>query len=162
MGEAGNKVGSVLLVSRDAGAVRQVSDVLQRHALAVETSVDTSAALDRLSRRKFEAVIVDLSIGGQANGFLQQIHVSASNRTAVTFAVSSNSEETASALKQGFSFTLERPLTPESISHTLKVAYGLIVRERRRYFRYPVVVPVVLSGKAASFSPQVITPRYLR
>jgi hypothetical protein len=52
-------------------------------------------------------------------------------------------------LKQGFGFVLQRPLTPESIGHTLKVAYGLIVRERRRYFRYPVAVPVVLSRKAA-------------
>jgi hypothetical protein len=45
---------------------------------------------------------------------------------------------------------LQRPLTSESIGHTLKVAYGSIMRERRRYFRYPVVVPVVLNRKMAA------------
>jgi DNA-binding NarL/FixJ family response regulator len=145
-----HKVGSVLVISRDGAASGQISDVLQGHALSVETTVDISTALDRLSRRKFESVIVDLSIGEQANNFLPRMRASASNRTSVTFAVTSSSDETASALKQGFSFALERPLTPESITHTIKVAYGLIVRERRRYFRYPVAVPVVLNGKRAS------------
>jgi len=145
-----HNVGSVLVISRDSAASGQISDVLQGHALSVETSVDISAALDRLCRRKFESVILDLSMGEQTNDFLQRIRASASNRTSVTFAITRGSDETASALKQGFSFALERPLTPESITHTIKVAYGLIVRERRRYFRYPIAVPVVLNGKSAS------------
>lgn len=44
---------------------------------------------------------------------------------------------------------LEIPLNDESIRHTLKVAYGSIVRERRRYFRHSVDVPVVL-GRAGA------------
>jgi CheY-like chemotaxis protein len=148
--ESNHKVGTVLLISSDAAAIDQITDALRGHALSVEASIHISAALDRLSRRKFEAVVVDLSIGEQANDFLRQLRTSASNKTAVTFAISSNSDETARALKQGFSFALERPLTPESISHTLKVAYGLIVRERRRYFRYPIEVSVVLSPRTTS------------
>lgn len=144
-----HKVGSVLLVSRDSVASNQITEVLRGHALFVETSVDVSAAIDRLARRKFESVVVDLSIGEQAGSFLQRMRASPSNRTSVAFAITSSSGETASALKQGFSFALERPLTPESIAHTVKVAYGLIVRERRRYFRYPVTVPVVLNGKGS-------------
>jgi len=123
--------------------------LVQRECLQFETTVHNLVALDRIGREKFEAVVVDLAIGNPVSGFLQQIRQSASNRTAVVFAITSNSDETTDALKQGFRFVLERPLTPESIGHTLKVAYGLIVRERRRYFRYPVVVPVVLNRKAA-------------
>jgi ActR/RegA family two-component response regulator len=159
MGESGNgKVGTVLLVSRDCAASERITEVLQGQALSVESSVDTSAGLQRLNRRKFEAVVVDLSIGEQANSFLQQIRTSASNRTAVCFAITSSSHQTARALKQGFSFALEKPLTVESISHTLKVAYGLIVRERRRYFRYPIVVPVALSVKVSP-PPEIIYGR---
>jgi hypothetical protein len=55
----------------------------------------------------------------------------ANNRTAVTFAITSSSAETTHALKASSSFVLERPLTLDSIRHTLKAAYGLIVRERR-------------------------------
>lgn len=141
-------VGSVLIVCRDDKASRQISDVLQEHALAPEISVDISAALNRLARHKFEALIVDRSLAGQR--LPEQARASTSNRTAVTFAITSNEEETADALKQGFNFVPEKPLTHDSVTHTLKVAYGMIVRERRRYFRYPVSVPAVLSRKAAA------------
>lgn len=143
-------IGTVLIISRDDLASQQISDVLQEHALSAETSVGMSSALDRLSRRKYEAVAVDLSLGGAAQTCLQQIRSSTSNRTAITFAITGSEDDTADALKQGFNFVLERPLRHESISHTLKVAFGLIVRERRRYFRYPVSVPAVLNRKGAA------------
>lgn len=150
MGQSESRnVASVLIVSRDAIASHQISDILQEHALSVELSADPSIAGHRVSHHKFEAVVVDSALEDQAIVCHRQIRASSLNRTAVTFALTRGSQETAAALRQGFSFVLERPLTPESISHTLKVAYGLIVRERRRYFRYPVAVPAVLSRKGA-------------
>ncbi|MGB0109585.1 MAG: hypothetical protein WBP52_13905, partial [Terriglobales bacterium] len=145
-----NLVGTVLLVSRDAIASRQLTDAMQQLAVSVEVCVDISAAADRLSRRKFEGVVIDLAIGGQGLVCLEHVRASASNRTAVIFTLTSSSQETAHALKAGSSFVLQRPLTSESIGRTLKVAYGSIMRERRRYFRYPVVVPVVLNRKMAA------------
>jgi CheY-like chemotaxis protein len=142
-------IATVLIVSPDAMACRQISDVLQEHALSVEVFGDPSIALHYLSQRKFEAVVVDSTLEDQATAFFRQIRGSALNRTAVAFALTRGSQETTAALRDGFSFVLERPLTTESISHTLKVAYGMIVRERRRYFRYPVSVPAVLSRKNA-------------
>lgn len=103
--------------------------------------------MDRVNYRKFEAVVIDFSLGHPAAAFLEKVRASASNRTAVTFALTSSRDDTTRALKAGSSFTLERPLSPTSISHTLKVAYGLIVRERRRYFRFPIEVPALLSRK---------------
>jgi hypothetical protein len=143
-----HKVGTVLIVSRDEGASQQISEVLKEHALGAESCVDISFALDRLARRKYEALIFDLSLGGPVEGFVEQIRASASNRTAVTFALTRGEDDTAYALKRGFNFALEKPLTVESIRHTLKVAYGLIVRERRRYFRFAVSVPAVLNRKS--------------
>jgi CheY-like chemotaxis protein len=143
-------VGNVLLVSPDRTAVGQISDLLREHALSVDALPSAAAALDRLRHHKFEAVIIDWALEHQALTCLRQVRASAVNRTAVVFALTRGSEETTRALREGFIFVLERPLTQESISHTLKVAYGLIVRERRRYFRYPVVVPAVLSYKNAA------------
>ena len=149
-----NLVGTVLLVSRDEIASRQVTDAMQQLGVSVEVCVDISAAADRLSRHKFEGVVIDLALGDQGlvnQGLvcLEHVRASASNRTAVIFTLTSSSQENAHALKAGSSFVLQRPLTSESIGHTLKVAYGSIMRERRRYFRYPVVVPVVLNRKMA-------------
>jgi hypothetical protein len=143
-------VGAALVVSRDSIASAQISDVFREHALSVEVSYDPSAAMDRLSRHKYEAVVVDSTFASRALVCLKHLRASASNRTAVAFALTSGKEATARALTEGFGFVLERPLTPDAISHTLRVAYGMIVRERRRYYRHPVVVPTVFSRKDAS------------
>jgi hypothetical protein len=138
-----------LVVSPDSGASRQISDALQEYALSVDVGVDISAASEQFSSRKYEAVLLDLSLGDDVLSCLREIRCSASNRLAVTFALTSGKDDTVLAQKRGFGFVLERPLTPESIRDTLRVSYGLMVRERRRYFRCSIVVPVLLNGKAA-------------
>jgi ActR/RegA family two-component response regulator len=134
-------VGRILLVSNDPVTVQQFTEVTQQLALHVEVCLDVPTALRLLSSQKFEAVVVDLLLGEAAQAILVEVRVSHSNRTAVTFTVSGSLAGTADAFKAGSSFVLERPLTHSSITRTLKAAYGLIVRERRRYFRCPVAVP---------------------
>ena len=70
-----NLVGTVLLVSRDEIASRQVADAMQQLAVSVEVCVDISAAADRLSRRKFEGVVIDLALGGQGTVCLEHFDV---------------------------------------------------------------------------------------
>ncbi len=145
--DAARTLGMVLVVSRDDIATTQISSALREHGLSIEVSSSVPLALDRINRRKFEAVVVDSALEEDALTCLQGVRASPSNRTVVAFALSTGKNATAHALQQGFSLVFERPLTPDSINHTLRVAYGLIVRERRRYFRYPIVVPIVLTRK---------------
>jgi hypothetical protein len=62
----------------------------------------------------------------------------------VTFAISGSDAEATAVFRKKSEFVFERPLSAESIRNTLKPAYGLILRERRRYFRYPVAIPVTI------------------
>lgn len=143
-------IGKALIVSEDAATTRQLAEAMQELALQVEVCLKIGDALDRVNHSKLEVGVIDFLLGTQATLFLEQLRASASNRTAITFAITSGSVETASALKAGSSFVLQRPLTFESIRHTLNAAYGLIVRERRRYFRYPISVPAAASRKGES------------
>jgi ActR/RegA family two-component response regulator len=142
-------IGSALIVSDDAMATRHLTEALQELALSVEVCIKVAGGLDRVERTKLEVGVIDFALGDMAPVFLERMRASASNRTAVTFAITSSSVETARALRAGSTFALERPLSLDSIRHTLRAAYGLIVRERRRYFRYPITVPAALSRKAA-------------
>ena len=144
------KLGRVLLASRDGTATGQVRDAMQARELMVDVSIDLSSAWEKLNRRKYEALVVDCALDHRAFTFLQQVRACPANRTSVTFAITDDQQDTGLALRHGYAFALERPLTTESIAHTLRVAYGLIVRERRRYFRYSIVVPAVLSRKGTS------------
>jgi ActR/RegA family two-component response regulator len=101
-------------------------------------------AVGLLNRRKFDAVIVDLQLGEQSGMILDEVHLSTSNRTAVTFGISNNDADATAAFRRKSQFVFERPLSAESIHKTLRPAYGLILRERRRYFRYPLSIPVII------------------
>src|SRR5580692_2382302 len=134
-------VGGVLLVSNDAATIEQLGESMRQLAMSPEICPDVHTALGLLDQRKFEAIMIDLQIGGEASAVLDKVRLSPSNRTAVIFTISGNDAETASAFKAGSNFVLSRPLSLTSIDRSLKVAYGLIVRERRRYFRCPVEIP---------------------
>jgi ActR/RegA family two-component response regulator len=137
-------IGRVLLVSNDAIAIEQLSESMQRFALFLELCPEVSSALELLNRAKFEAVIVDFRLGSQAGAVLEGVRHSASNKRAVIFAVNDSEVEATGAFKAGSTFVLRRPLSAASIDHSLKAAYGLMIRERRRYFRCPVEVPVAI------------------
>jgi DNA-binding NarL/FixJ family response regulator len=136
--------GTALIVSQDKVAIERLIPPLQQFAISLRVCPEVQEAMDLVSDRKFEAVIVDFAYGYQAVSLLHQVRDSASNRTAVTFAITNGPEEAALALQRGAHFLLERPLSAESLNHTVRAAYGSILRERRRYFRYPITVPVLL------------------
>ena len=132
-----------LLVSNDPVTIQQFSCSLQELSISPEVCQERSAALGLLNRRKFDAVIVDFQLGEQSGVILDEVRRSSSNRTAVTFAVSGSGLESISFRKRS-EFVFERPLSAKSIRGTLKPAYGLILRERRRYFRCPVSATVII------------------
>ncbi len=134
----------VLVVSNDAVTIAQLNESMGKLAMSPEISTEVPTAMGLLNSRKFEAVMVDFKLG-QANQIIEKTRLSPSNRTAVIFAISDSDAETAAAYKAGSNFVLRRPLSSDSIDRNMKVAYGLIVRERRRYYRCPIEIPAVIS-----------------
>jgi hypothetical protein len=115
----GTAMGRVLLVCADSTAIQQLAEGMQQLAIATEVCVDVSMALRLLNRKKFEAVIVDFAITDSAKP---------------------------AGLDLQPNFLLEKPLSPTTVGRTLKAAFGLIVRERRRSFRCPIEVPASIQA----------------
>ena len=132
-----------LLASADPVTIQQFSHALQQLSVSPDVCQEVSAAIRQLNCRKFDAVIVDLQLGEQSGAIFDAVNLSPSNRTAVTFAISGSDAECIVFRKKS-EFVFERPLSAKSIEGTLKPAYGLILRERRRYFRCPLSIPVVI------------------
>lgn len=133
-----------LLVSADPATIHEFSYALNELSISPDVCQETPAAVRLLNCPKFDAVIVDLQLGEQAGVILDTVRLSPSNRTAVTFVISGGDAETTTAFRKRSGFLFERPFTTHSILDTLKPAYGLILRERRRYFRYPLAIPVTI------------------
>jgi hypothetical protein len=137
-------IGLALLVSADPIMIQQFSHALQELSISPEVCEEVPVAIALLNRRKFEAVIVDLQLGEDCGRILDEVRVSLSNRTVVTFAIGSDNVESTAAFRRRTSFVFERPVSAKSIRATLKPAYGMILRERRRYFRCPALIPVTI------------------
>ena len=136
-------IGLALLVSADPATIQQFSLALRELSMSPEACQDVASAGLLLKNRKFDAVIVDLQLGEQSALILDEVRLSSANRTAVTFGISDNVAEGVGFEKKA-EFVFKRPLSAKSIRNTLRPAYGLILRERRRYFRCAVSIPVII------------------
>jgi hypothetical protein len=133
-----------LLVSADPATIQQLSLALRELSISPDVCQEAVGAVRLLNRRKFDTVIVDLQLGDPCGLILDEVGLSASNRTAVTFAISGCEVDATAVFRRRTGFVFGRPLSPQSIRSTLKPAYGLILRERRRYFRCPISNPVTI------------------
>lgn len=139
--------GIALIVCSDAGTVELIVNSLRPLAIRSEICEDVSRAALLLETNKFEAVIIDLLLGEGALVLMEQLRFSRANRTVVTFAITALGSSRA---RLDSTFVLPRPLTTESLNQTFRAAYGLVVRERRRYFRCAIVVPLFVKAQQPS------------
>ena len=133
-----------LLVSADPVTIRQFTLALRELSISPDVCQGETSAISLLTSRKFDTVIVDLELGDQCGLILDAVRLSPSNRTAVTCAIGGSDVDATAAFRRRTGFVIGRPLSPQSIRNTLKPAYGLILRERRRYFRCPISNPVTI------------------
>jgi len=133
-----------LLLSRDPDMI----DVMQRALLDLGIGVEVYSTADwaqeDLADSKFDAVILDCEVSGARN-LLQSVRTSSSNSRALTFAIVNGDDGLHSALDLGANLALQKPISIERARSSLRAAYGLIMQERRHYFRHPVDIAVRVS-----------------
>jgi len=150
-------IGSALLVSNDVATIELLSESLEQLAISTEVCSEVARTPGLLKRRRFGTIVVDVQLGNELPTLLEQARHSPSNRTSVIFAISDSDADTAVAFREGFNFVLRRPLSESSIDPSLRAAYGLILREERRYFRFPVDVPAMFRLRGTEeFCGQVV------
>ena len=133
-----------LLVSHDAALLGVLRPTLEKISVNVEVSPESKQGNDLLSKRKYDAVIIDCDdLNGGVN-LLRDIRKTQSNSKSVTFAVLNGKTTTQEAFQFGANFVLQKPLTPLHATRCFNAALNFMVRERRRYFRFPIEMPVHL------------------
>ena len=135
---------SALLLSQDIATVRVMRRVLDECRVHHESAAVLQTALDALAKRKFDAIIVDCEDRCGGKDVLRQVRETPSNKRAITFAIISNGTSVQDAFAMGANFVLDKPLSPERAARSFRAAHGLMMRERRRYFRHRVRVGVSL------------------
>jgi CheY-like chemotaxis protein len=133
-----------LVLASDAEIVNVFSRSLSDIGLRMEAHADAESAVLALSRKKFDVVIVDCGSGIKSAEILKTVRWLPSNNKAVVVAVAGEGTGMREAFASGADFVLSKPVQQEQATRTLWAGYGSMLRERRRYFRHRLDVPVEL------------------
>ena len=135
----------VLLVSQDLQTIETLCHFMEQAGMYVEVCSDVASATRKLCHCKFEGVTIDFREKKQALELLTKLQKMTSHGNAVVLAILDKSGDVQSTFRSGANFVLERPFAARLLTATLKASYSLMLQERRRYFRYPIRIPVYLS-----------------
>jgi DNA-binding response OmpR family regulator len=134
----------VLVVGQEIQTIDTLCHFMEKAAMYVEVCSDIGSATGQLCYSKFEGVAIDFKEKTEAEQLLARLHDTPSHG-AVVLAILDRNDDAQSAFRAGANFILERPFAPKILVPTLKASYSLMLRERRRYFRCPVQIPVYLT-----------------
>ena len=134
-----------LLLTRDQEVLRVIRRVLDTVSIEMETATSTDTARQILSRRKFDSVLIDCDDVQSGCEVIRELRKGRSNAKSIVFAITNKITSVKDAFDLGANFVLEKPISVDRATRSLRAAHGLIMRERRRYHRHPVKATAHLS-----------------
>jgi DNA-binding response OmpR family regulator len=135
-----------LLLSRDAEVFRVLRPTLDKLSIEIEVCQEAKRASEILISEKFDAVIIDCDDLPGGIAVLEGLRATPANKNCVTFAIVNGKKTTTQeAFGMGVNFVLHKPLSALNATRCFNAALNSMLRERRRYFRHPIKMPVVIT-----------------
>ncbi len=131
-----------LVLCSDEKILRVLRRVLSDLEVKVEHCTERDAAIRKLTRDRFEAVIVDCADQDTAALVLKSARSAPCNRRAVAVAIIDGASAVRGAFELGAHFVLYKPMSSERAKTSFRAARALMKRERRRNTRVAVEIPV--------------------
>lgn len=141
-----------LLLCDDDKVVRVLRRVLSELEIGVEHCLDADAAVQKITRQRFEAVIIDCASPEIASRVLKGTRSAPANKRAIAVAIIDSQSALKGAFELGAHFVLFKPISLERTKSSFRSVRALMKRERRRHARVPVElqVEVVIGGGTGS------------
>lgn len=145
-----------LVLCSDEKIIRVLRRTLGDLEISVELCADADRALRKLTRDRFEAIIVDCA-GPRAAEVLQSARAAPCNKRAVAVAIVEPVVGLRSAFDIGAHFVLYKPVSTERAKSSFRAARALMKRERRRNSRIAIQIPVTLANPRTEANFKVVT-----
>lgn len=146
-----------LVLCSDEKIVRVLRRVLSDLEIAMEHCSDPEGAIHKLTRQRFESIIIDCTDMKSATSVLKSARSAPSNKRAIAVAIMEGHNGLRSAFDMGAHFVLYKPVSTERARASFRAARALMKRERRRNARVPVQLKVQLSNANNGFDQTVST-----
>jgi c-di-GMP-binding flagellar brake protein YcgR len=135
-----------LLLCSDEKIVRVLRRTLGDLDIGVELCASSEIALRKLTRERFEAIIVDCA-GPGAAAVLRSARTAPCNKRAIAVAILDPDIGLRSGFEIGAHFILYKPVSVERSKSSFRAARALMKKERRRNSRVSVHIPVEMSSR---------------
>ncbi|PYX64171.1 MAG: hypothetical protein DMG74_14010 [Acidobacteria bacterium] len=131
-----------LIVTSDPVLLGHIKSNFSMHSAVLDLRQDSASAIELLSRRHLDGLIIDCDDVPGGTEALGQVRNGLSNKETLILAVVNGFTSTERALDLGANFVLCKPLQESRLRGILDIALPKMEREHRRYFRYEIDLPV--------------------
>jgi hypothetical protein len=145
-----------LLLCSDDKVVRVLRRVLGDLEIDVELCPNSDTVLRKLTRQRFEAIIVSFGDEG-CSEVLRSVRTAPCNKHAVAIAIVEPAVPLKTVFDGGAHFVLYKPVSSERAKSTFRAARALMKSERRRNARVAMQIPVALRSPNGRDTLQVKT-----
>jgi c-di-GMP-binding flagellar brake protein YcgR len=145
-----------LVLCSDEKIVRVLRRTLGDLEIGVELCGDADSALRKLTRERFEAIIVDCADSGSAD-VLRSSRNAVCNKRAVAVAIVDPAVGLRTVFDIGAHFVLYKPVSSERAKSSFRAARALMKRERRRNARVAIQIPVLIRKQGSDGTMKVVT-----
>lgn len=126
-----------LILTSDFELSHMVRVAVERFGITAGVALRTTDALKHLEGNKFDLVIVDCSDLDQGCAALRKMRLNRTHRSAVSIAIIGDRDHAKYVSDSGANFVVRHSNYEVELAATLRSAYGLVLRERGRYNRFP-------------------------
>jgi c-di-GMP-binding flagellar brake protein YcgR len=140
---------NALLLCSDEKIVRVLRRTLSDLDIVAELCADPDAALRKLTRQRYEAIVVDCANEGCTN-VLRSARVAPCNKQAVAVGIADQAVGLKAMFANGAHFVLYKPVLSERAKSSFRAARALMKSERRRNIRIPVQIPVLMRSQSGT------------
>ena len=134
----------------DYQALKEITKAVNDSKGKLSCAPNPASAQEYTARRKLDGIIVDLRVEG-ALELIQAVRNGSSNKFSAVFACVASAGEATLALSSGANFVVHYPFTSEKMSQVFRSAAAMMTAEKKRYFRYALVMPVSLKTGSKEF-----------
>ena len=135
-----------LLLSSDDKTIRVLRRVLGDLEIGIEHSSVPDDVIRRITRQRFEAIIVDCSNPQDAGNVLSAAKAAPANKRALSIVLVDSQHGLKTGFDMGAHFVLHKPLAVERAKSSFRAVRALMKSERRLQLRIPVQIPVDCFG----------------
>src|SRR5215471_18737882 len=134
-----------VLYSTDAQVLSVMNQVLDNFEIETQVCMESSAALDAVTTRKLDTLIMDWNGSYESSRILSAMRSTEQNAKSTVLALVKGDREMQAASQAGANFIVFKPMDVDQATRFVRAAYGNMLLQRRRAARVEINVPAIIN-----------------